>query len=330
MGKIDVAAGDYLADTAVFADAFNFFLYNGERIIREEYLSEINPAGLHMAESQTASRGKRAFRDILKAWNCKRDDSSAYMLLGIENQAKVHYAMPVRTGLYDFLQYDAQIKNAAQKIRNKLRAQDYNPEEEKEGLNALTSAEYISGFRKTDRLLPVITLVIYLSPEKWDARTSLHELFRSDIDASLLQYIPDYRINLIEPARMKETDFAKFRADFGKVLRYISCSDSIEKLEYLSRDEAFRSLDKRSAEFLNVVTGSKLHLTEEGGKVDVCKGIDDMRKAERLQGRKEGRREGGFQMLVSLTKQGLLSVKDAAEQAGMSQEVFAAKMSGQS
>ena len=61
----------------------------------------------------------------------------------------------------------------------------------------------------------------------------------------------------------------------------------------------------------------------------MCKGIDDMRKAERLQGRKEGLKEGGFQMLVSLVKQGLLSMKDAAEQAGMSQEIFAAKVSGQ-
>ena len=144
-------------------------------------------------------------------------------------------------------------------------------------------------------------------------------MFRSDIDASLLQYIPDYRINLIEPARMKEADFAKFRTDFGKILRYISCSDDSEKLDHLARDASFISLDKRSAEFLNAVTGSKLHLTEEGGKVDVCKGIDDMRKAERLQGRKEGlkegleegrkegRKEGRFQMLVSLVKQGCVA-----------------------
>ena len=141
---------------------------------------------------------------------------------------------------------------------------------------------------------------------------------------------------------MKETDFAKFRTDFGKVLRYISCSDDIEKLDHLSKDASFKSLDKRSAEFLNAITGSKLQLTEEGGKVDVCKGIEDMRKAERLkglkegrkegrkEGLKEGRKEGEFQMLVSLAKQGLLSMKEAAEQAGMSQEIFVAKLSRQS
>ena len=39
-----------------------------------------------------------------------KDDHAAYILLGIENQQKVHYAMPVRNMLYDALQYDKQVK----------------------------------------------------------------------------------------------------------------------------------------------------------------------------------------------------------------------------
>ena len=66
MGKIDVAAGDYLADAAVFADTFNFFLYDGKEVIRKEQLSEMNPASLHIAAGRTGSTGKKVFRDILK------------------------------------------------------------------------------------------------------------------------------------------------------------------------------------------------------------------------------------------------------------------------
>ena len=57
-------------------------------------------------------------------------------------------------------------------------------------------------------------------------------------------------------------------------------------------DERFGSVDPETAEFLNVVTGSNLAIRTEGGRVDMCKAIDDMRRDERREGRLEGRREG--------------------------------------
>ena len=43
-------------------------------------------------------------------------------------------------------------------------------------------------------------------------------------------------------------------------------------------------------------------------------------------GRKEGRTEGIFETLISLVQKGLLSLSDAAEQAGVSETVFQQKM----
>ena len=40
------------------------------------------------------------------------------------------------------------------------------------------------------------------------------------------------------------------------------------------------------------MTGSNLAFEEEGGKIDMCKAIDDMRAEERLEGRIEGERRG--------------------------------------
>ena len=42
-----------------------------------------------------------------------KDDHAAYILLGIENQQKVHYAMPVTNMIYDALQYDKQVKSVS-------------------------------------------------------------------------------------------------------------------------------------------------------------------------------------------------------------------------
>ena len=43
---------------------------------------------------------------------------------------------------------------------------------------------------------------------------------------------------------------------------------------------------------MNEMTGSKLQLVEEGGKVNMCKAIDDMRLHCREEGKVEGRAEG--------------------------------------
>ena len=47
----------------------------------------------------------------------KQDDEAAYILLGIENQTDIHYAMPVRNIIYDALQYGKQVADIAAKHR---------------------------------------------------------------------------------------------------------------------------------------------------------------------------------------------------------------------
>ena len=60
--------------------------------------------------------------------------------------SRVHYAMPVKKILYDSMQYARQVTKA------------HNQEKG----NKPSSGEFLSGFYKTDRLIPVVTLVIYL------------------------------------------------------------------------------------------------------------------------------------------------------------------------
>ena len=42
---------------------------------------------------------------MLKMVTAMEDDRAAYLLLGIENQSDIHYAMPIRNMLYDAIQY---------------------------------------------------------------------------------------------------------------------------------------------------------------------------------------------------------------------------------
>lgn len=112
------------------------------------------------------------------------------MLLGIENQSNIHYAMPVKNMVYDSLQYATQIQKASASYRKDKSA---NTSDVK-----ISSAEYLSGFRKEDKLIPIITLVIYFCADPWDAPRSIYDML-SVQDQTLLSYIPDYKINLIAP-----------------------------------------------------------------------------------------------------------------------------------
>ena len=53
--------------------------------------------------------------------------------------------------------------------------------------------------------------------------------------------------------------------------------------------------------------------------------INENQAIGRAEGRAEGKAEGEFSMLVNLVRKNLLSVKDAAEQAGMTETAFCQK-----
>ena len=71
--------------------------------------------------------------------------------------------MPCKNMLYDAMQYADQTYQTAKAHRK-------NQDE------ASDAGEFLSGFYKTDKLLPVITLTVYLDAKQWDAPRSLHDM----------------------------------------------------------------------------------------------------------------------------------------------------------
>ncbi len=55
--------------------------------------------------------------------------------------------------------------------------------------------------KKDDKLKPVITLVLNLSGKPWDGPVELHEILNVK-NKKLLQYINNYRLNIVSPAEI--------------------------------------------------------------------------------------------------------------------------------
>lgn len=84
------------------------------------------------------------------------DGNAIYLVLGIENQSKIHYAMVVKNMVYDSLHYAKQVMEATKSHKGEK----------------LSGDEFLSGFTKEDKLIPVITLVLYFGAEEWDGATN--------------------------------------------------------------------------------------------------------------------------------------------------------------
>ena len=168
--------------------------------------------------------------------------------------------------------------------------------------DSTTSSEFLSGFNKDDRLRPVITLMIYWSDKEWDGKLSLHEIIDFP-DEKLKSFIPDYRVNLLSPSRID--DFAKFRTEISEVFQFIKCSGDKSALTALLNGNAeFRQLDRASAEVINVVTGLNFEFTKEGGKVDMCKAIEQIKETAMAEGEKKGFAQGEKHGFAQGEKQG--------------------------
>lgn len=157
--------------------------------------------------------------------------------------------MPVKDMLYDALDFAGQVDESR-------KSYGHNGSSAGIAINdsglflKLTSEEFLSGFRRNDRLMPVITATVYFGDKKWDAPLSLHEMFDCD-DPRILKYVPDYRINLIAPADMTDDDFdSKFSTGLGLVFKTIMHSSS-NALAMLSDEH--RKIDIGSAEFISEV-----------------------------------------------------------------------------
>jgi len=313
MGQKDITTKDYMKENTVFADAFNKFIYKGEQVIKPENLQPLDteltaiPYGADGAGIPT-----QRYRDVLKSATAMEDDNIVYLLLGIESQSEVHYAMPVRNMVYDALQYAAQVEEAARSHREARKAG-----EPKELAKKPDSGEYLSGFYREDRLIPVITLAVYFGAGEWDGPMSLHEML-SVQNPEILSYVSDYKLNLMAPEHMSDEEIDQFQTSLREVMLFIKHSKDRTKLnEMVQKDDRFKNMDRSAARVVSNVTGVEFNEDNEEEKVDMCQALKEMMEEANSEGMQVGRQEGALEKAKETAKRmlnkGRFSYEEIAE-----------------
>lgn len=328
MGTADIVTKEYMRENTVFADAFNYLIYNGKKVIDPAKLKEIDPTEIalpfddeeiagkekdgedkkrkvqgttewsslknELVRKKTAGRsGKKTdavqrYRDLLKSAVVKQDERTSYVLLGVENQTDVHYAMPVRNAIYDALQYGRQVADIAAEHR-----------QNKKEFSGKNNGEYLSGYLKEDHIRPVITLVIHFGAEEWDGPLSLHEMM-STRDMELLSFVENYRIHLIDPAKLTEEQLDQFSTSLKEVMGYIKYSKNKEQLLKFLQTDTHRSIEMNAVRVIKTITNTPIEVSEEEEEIEMCKAIEDLIAESEARGRAEGETRGEAKGMIEI------------------------------
>lgn len=297
MGKSNIAVKQWLRDKKRFADLFNGTIFQGQQIILPEDLEEIDSeSSMIVIDKNNQEKGVQKYRDIAMRWKRKAE----LAIFACENQNKVHYAMPVRMMIYDGLSY-------ADQIRQMWKNRDADIK--------VTEEEFLSHFRKEDKIYPVIPLVFYYGLNPWDASKDLYGMFHQENEVLnhelWKQYIPNYKLNLIDVGNVGEVE--KFQSDlhliFG-MLKYRNQKSGIQ--EYVQNHrEYFSSVDIETYQAIRELLHSEKQLKSvrsgKNGKerVNMCTAIEAIYNNGLKEGMEEGMKEGIRTMILTCCDLGL-------------------------
>lgn len=189
-----------------------------------------------------------------------------FVIFGLENQSKIHYAMPLRHMIGDAFSYLKEYQEVAARNR-------------RDG-NFKSSDEFLSNLKKTDRLHAVVSLCVYYGEEAWDGPLCLTDML--EVPAVLRPLVSDYRMNLFQLRTSENFDFHD--SDVCTVFE-------ISRFFYEKDYEAIRTRYKEAdietelSLVIGAITRSQkmidmaLESAEEGGEVNMRDVLDEMLEA---------------------------------------------------
>ncbi|MCI8637592.1 MAG: hypothetical protein HFG41_00165 [Coprococcus sp.] len=120
--KADTITKDYISDTDVFADIFNYYIYGGQQVILPGQLKQKDSTKIALPYgADGAVVPVQKFRDAQKLCTVKTDGKLEYVIYGAEAQWEIHNAMADRNNLYDALEYAGQVTAAAKSHRKAMK-----------------------------------------------------------------------------------------------------------------------------------------------------------------------------------------------------------------
>jgi len=198
----------------------------------------------------------------------------------------------------------------------------------------ISNGEFLSGFHKDDKLIPVITLVLFLNAGEWDGPRSLLDMMEIT-NPAIKRWVVDYPLYLIDPRNISDENLIKFNSSLREAIGCIKYSNDKEKLTAFIQDNPRMNMEIEAARVIEAITNMEIESEEVDsmGNVNMCKALQDIMQDSRNEGIALGRSEGvdigliqgKMQVLSTLIQSGKVTVKEAAAIMDMTPEEFITK-----
>lgn len=185
-------------DALFFADVYpeKGYLW-GEKKLTAEQIQETDSR----YTTETNRKYRTRYRDIAK----RVKNIRVVLVVGTEIQSYVDYSMPVRGMDYDAVEYKRQISI----IKNRRKSKK-------------ATKLSMSPLAKEDRLIPAITLVLYMGEEPWDAADNLHEILDfSNVTDEWKEYIQNYKVHVLDICHTPDERLMEFPNDIASMFLFI-------------------------------------------------------------------------------------------------------------
>ena len=280
--KPDIVVKGYWRNNEQFADFFNAVLFDGKEIIKPYELEDIDAEESSILEHREYAESIGALRDNVKIRKKSTKYDVEFVILGMEGQEHIHYAMPMRVMGYDYGTYKKQYDDNASKYRH---------------IKGLSDDEFISKMKKTDKFIPVITIVVYYGEKAWDGATSLHEML--NIPQEMTKYVNDYKMLLVEARKNDLTLHNMNNVDLFNLLEILldkskPLDETREKaINYAREHEVEKSVIMTVAGAANCKID--YNALDRKGEADMCTVFEETR----TEGEAKGIIEAGFDFGLS-------------------------------
>lgn len=240
-------------------------------IFRGKEVVKPSALGNSLVHSQYKADDKKLHeleRDVTKYW---KDYEVELAIVGIENQTKVDRTMPFRVIGYDGAEYRKQL------------------------------------LRKKQKIVPVVTIVLYFGMERWRAPKSIYEIL--DIPEGMEEFVNDYKIHVFEMAWLTDEQIAGFKSDFGVIAKFFV--NKRKDPERAMEDQTVIKHVDEVLKLLSVMSGDQRYekilksSDKKKGVFRMCDVAERLEKKGIAKGRMEGRMEGrveGQNLLVTVVQ----------------------------
>ena len=192
--------------------------------------------------------------------------------------------------------------------------------------NGMTEDEYMSRMKKADKLIPVITIVVYYGEKSWDGAVSLYEML--NIPKAMESFVNDYKMHLVEARKNNLKLHNINNQDLFNLLEIIldksaKWNEIKEKaINYARKHEVEKSVIMTVAGAANCKMD--YNMMEKKGDADMCTVFEEARKEGVAEGEAKGIIETGYEfglseddILTRLQKKLNISLQKAQEYLSM-------------